>query len=147
MDACKLAEQGVIGQLAHMLETGLKTLDMYAGQMETGEMDDLTVQFPCIFTIITKITAETENRLDFGEMELQLIIGDRNLRGHESAMHGDGDSPGVYSLMQSAYDALHNTKLIHHWLPLQMISAMPWIYRPTDGLCIWAQTYNIKGNL
>ena len=145
MDCFATLEDAVKTKLTAI--SGIKTLGIYAGQLETGQLDDITIQFPCVYIITTVFDLEYENQMDFVDITMQLIIGDRNLRGFYDAQRGDSLSAGVYPLMQDCYDALHSQKLDGDFNVIRLSSARPLVYRPVDGLCIWAQTYQIKGNL
>ncbi len=146
MDALTGIEDAVKTALTPMAPS-LRTLDIYSGQLETDSLDNLIIQFPCIYILTTGIQIEVENFENFADIGVDLFIGDRNLRGAEAAIRGDGTSPGVYSIMQDAFDLLHNKGVYSEFALMQIESASPWIYRPKDGLCIWTQTYKIKGNI
>lgn len=146
MDALTVIEDAVKTALTPMAPS-LRTLDIYSGQLETDSLDDLTIQFPFIYILTTGIQIEVENFENFVDVGIDLFIGDRNLRGAEAAIRGDGTSPGVYSIMQKAFDLVHNKKMNSDFAVPQLTGAAPWIYRPKDGLCIWTQTYKIKGDI
>ena len=146
MDALTGIEDAVEAALGP-IAPDLRTLGIYSGQFEVESIDDLTVQFPCIYILTTGFQIEVENRENFTDVGFDLFIGDRNLRGAEAAIRGSGTSAGVYSIMQSAFDLLHNKILYSGFAVAQMTRAFPFAYRPKDGLCIWIQTYKTEGNI
>jgi len=144
MDIIKHVEDGIMVALAP-LSPEVRTMELYAGQLETGELNDITIQFPCIYVFTQDIKVDYENLLAFADLNIGVLIGDRNLRGPHAAQRGDGSSGGVYMLMQTVREALNDVQVFDDALAAYMTGARPLVYRPRDGLCIWMQTYKIKG--
>ncbi len=145
MDFFGEIEDAVITKLKTI--TGIKTVASYSGQLAAGDWKNLIVRFPCIYIYISSASFSEENTMDWSDVDVNLLIGDRNLRGPVAARRGDSLSPGVYALLQSAKDLLHNKKIIDGFRLMQIKKVAAEVYMPQDGLCIWSAGYQIKGSI
>jgi phage gp37-like protein len=140
-------EEAVLGALASLKheQPGLRTLDLYTGQMEVKELTDLIPQFPCIYVVSGGLeVAESDNRGHGAEVGVMLLVGDQNRRGVRDALRGDGLSPGVYHLLARCQDLLHGKTLIQGWRSLRVRREAPLIYAPTDNICLFEALYTTK---
>ena len=137
-------EDAFVAQLEELRSAGLNTLEIYSGQMNLDEIDDLTIQFPCIYVVSGALGVETINRWDKYKAEITLIVGDSNIRGSLAAARGDASSPGVYDLLKAARSLLHKQKLLGGWTPPQILRETPLIYAPEKNICIYTAEYSLR---
>jgi len=137
-------EDAVITLLQPLKNIGLKTLETYSGQMNVEDMTYLITLFPCIYVIATGLRLEDANQYDKYYAGVNLIIGDRNIRGNVAAARGDGSSPGVYELLEQSRALLHRKKIITGWSWLTVTDESPLIYAPEKNICIYTATYKMQ---
>jgi phage gp37-like protein len=137
-------EDAIITALTPMLSSGLRTLDAYSGQLDVEEVEEVTLQFPCIYVIASGLRLTEGNRYDAYDMGATLIVGDRNLRGSKAAARGDSASPGVYQLLKEARDRLHHIKVLSAWAPLVLERETPIAYAAKLNLCLYQAEYGTK---
>ena len=137
-------EDAFIERLETLKAIGLETLETYSGQMNIEDMDDLTIQFPCIYVIAGGLQLEGVNRYDKYSAAITMLVGDSHIRGSVAAARGDASSPGVYELLKTARGLLHNKKLIPGWTPPQVTSEAPLIYAPEKNICIYTAEYSMR---
>lgn len=132
-------EDAVLSRLSVL---DLKTLAVYAGQMDVKDISDITINFPCVYIIPRGMDFEIGNQVNVGKYRLSFIVGDMNLRGSKTAVDGDADSTGIYAILQGIYEQLHD------WLPvpgsmtplkLEKIDVID--YNPTIDVCIYAMDF------
>lgn len=123
---------------------GLKTLDAYSGQLDVGEIDDITLQFPCVYVTANDLQVKTVNRYDNLAVEFSLIVGDRNVRGAKAAARGDASSPGVYELLHQCRSAIHRKVLVAGWTPSELIRVRPLVYAPKLNICLYEAVYRTQ---
>ena len=140
----ELMEDAVIAALNPLISTGLKTLEPYADQLTVEEMEEMTLQFPCIYVVASGLKLDVINRYGSYDMGLTLIVGDRNLRGAEDATRGDVSSPGVFELLRAARELLHNKKVLPGWRSFYMVDEAPLVYAPKSKICVYIATYQTK---
>lgn len=136
-------EQAVLTALASLTNAGVKTLELYAGQAEADDIEELarmTYLFPCVYVMATGLRLEHKDRYDEEEIGAMLIVGDRNLRGTEAARHGDASSIGVYEILELSEGLLHKQP-VHSAGTLRLQSAAPLYLAPKRGLCFFAARY------
>ena len=144
MDVFKTLEDAVVAKLNVI--TGLKTCATYSGELDNESWKTLTVRFPCIYVYISAADFTGDNMLEWADpVNINLIIGDRNVRGADAARRGDARNLGVYAILQAARDALHNKKIIDRFDLMKMKNARAEVYRPQDKLCVWSANFEIKG--
>lgn len=139
-----LLEDAVLAALAPLRDIGLKTLEAWAGQLDVDGLEDITYQYPCIYVVTGSLTNEKINRSDKMVMELNLIAGDRNLRGSVAAARGDTGSPGVYGLLSGARELLHRQRMLPNWTPLSLSREEPIVYEPSADICLYSARYELK---
>lgn len=140
-------EQGALAALDPLKAKGLKTLELYAGQVEEEDVKELarmTARFPCIYLIAAGLNNKTRNRYDEKEVGIVLIVGDKNLRGTEAARHGDSRSPGVYELLSWSKDLLHRKKIAEGWAVAVLESETPLFLAPVKSVCFYSASYRIE---
>jgi phage gp37-like protein len=140
-------EQAAIAALQPLRESGLKTLDVYAGQAEADDIEELarmTALFPCIYVVATGLIVETKNRFDEEDVGLMLLVGDKNLRGTDAARLGDANSTGVYGLLSLSRDLLHRKVLAQGWAVTILEKTTPLFLAPKKGICIYAAHYRTR---
>lgn len=137
-------EDATLTTLAGLMAQGLKTLEPYAGQLETSELDSITLRFPCIYVIAGPLKVQIRNRYDDKKASVVLFVGDKNIRGAEAATRGDAGSPGVYELLSLARTALHRVKVHADWSPLECSGEEVVAYSAVSKLCIYSATYETK---
>lgn len=139
-------EQVVLTALSPLTSQGVKTLELYAGQAEAGDIEELaklTRLFPCVYVIATGLALVTKDRYDEEEIGVLLIIGDRNVRGTEAAKRGDSTTVGVYEILELSEQLLHRKK-IHPAGVMLLRSAAPLYLAPKKGLCFYEAQYEFK---
>ena len=140
-------EQAAIAALQPLTASGLKTLEVYAGQAEADDIEELTRMtafFPCIYVVATGMIVETKSRHDDEDVGLMLIVGDKNLRGVDAARLGDANSPGVYDLLERSRALLHRKIIATGWPTLRLEKAVPLYLAPKKGICIYAAHYRVS---
>ena len=137
-------EDAFITRLEALKSIGLETLETYSGQMNMEDMDDLTIQFPCLYVIAGGLQLDGVNRYDKYSAAITLFVGDSHPRGSAAAARGDALSPGVYELLKDARGLLHNKKLLAGWTPPQVTSEAPLIYAPENNICIYTAEYRMR---
>ena len=139
-------EQIVLDTLEPLKNQGLKTLDLYAGQAEADDIEELakmTLLFPCVYVVATGLALVHKDRYDEEDIGIMLLIGDRNLRGTEAARLGDSTSLGVYEILERTEALLHRQK-IHSSGVMLLRSAAALYLAPKKGLCFYAARYEFK---
>jgi len=139
-------EQIVLDTLEPLKNQGVKTLELYAGQAEAGDIEELagmTLLFPCVYVVATGLALVHKDRYDEEDIGIMLLIGDRNLRGTEAARLGDSTSLGVYEILEASEALLHRRK-IHSSGVMLLRSAAPLYLAPKKGLCFYAARYEFK---
>jgi phage gp37-like protein len=134
-------EDAILSALDSLTALGLRTLDSYSGQLDVEELEEVTIQFPCIYVVMTLLGLTENNRNDRYSMSILLLVGDRNMRGSAAAARGDVSSPGVYALLEAARARLHRKKVLSGWPPLMLQSEVPLVYAPQSSICIYSATY------
>ncbi len=136
-------EDALILRLEALKSIGLETLETYSGQMNMEDVEDLTIQFPCLYVITGLLQLEGVNRCDKYSATITLLVGDSHIRGSAAAARGDASSPGVYELLFEARCLLHNRKLLAGWTPPRATSEAPLIYAPEKNICIYTAEYRM----
>ncbi|MFA7176893.1 MAG: phage protein Gp37 [Smithellaceae bacterium] len=144
MHAFEQIEDAVLAALAGI--PGLKTLDSYSGQMDVAELDDLTLQFPCIYVTANDLIVKPVNRYDELTATFSLIVGDRNVRGAKSAARGDVSSPGVYDLLTLSRNAVHRQRILDGWTPPELTAVRPVAYAPNRSVCVYEAVYKTRAS-
>lgn len=137
-------ENAIIARLDALKASGLKTLEAYSGQMEVGELEELTFQFPCIYVIAGGLRIEEVNRYDKYRVDVTLMVGDRNVRGGVAAARGDVSSPGVYEMLKEARGLIHNKKLLEGWTRPLVTHEGPLVYAPERSICLYTAEYGLR---
>jgi len=139
-------EQIVLDTLEPLKAQGVKTLDLYAGQAEADDIEELarmTLLFPCVYVVATGLALTRKDRYDEEDIGIMLLVGARNLRGTDAARLGDSTSLGVYDILEGTEVLLHRQK-IHPSGALFLRSAAPLYLAPKKGLCFYAARYEFK---
>lgn len=136
-------EDAVIGALEPLRDSGLKTLEPYADQLNAEEVAQVTVRFPAIYVTAGNLRITERNRYDSKVLGITLIVCDKNVRGSMAATRGDVSSPGVFELLRLSRAALHRTKILANWTPPSCKSEQCWAFSPADGLCLYAAVYEV----
>lgn len=139
-------EQVVLTALAPLTSQGVKTLELYAGQAEAEDIEELakmTRLFPCVYVVATGISLRNKDRYDEEDIGVMLIIGDKNLRGTEYAKRGGATSIGVYEILELSEVLLHRKK-IHSSGSMRLRSAAPMYLAPKKGLCFYSAKYQFE---
>jgi len=135
-------EDAVISSLSSI--SGLRTIDAYSGQLDVDDLEELTLQFPCIYVTANDLDIKACNRYDNLTVEFSLIVGDKNIRGAKAAARGDGSSPGVYELLHQSRCALHRRVLVAGWTPAALLKARPLVYAPKHSICLYEANYRMQ---
>lgn len=137
-------EDVVIAALEPLKGEGLKTLETYSGQLDVDDIEAVTFQFPCVYVVVPRLTLLDANRYDKYNIDLTLIVGDRNVRGNVAAVRGDASSPGVYALLAAIRGKLHRKKMIKGWAPLTLTNESSLVYAPAASICLYTSEYKTK---
>ncbi|OHD21790.1 MAG: hypothetical protein A2Y38_12965 [Spirochaetes bacterium GWB1_59_5] len=143
MHEFELIEDSVLTALTPLKAEGVKALSAYAGQLEGEalELMDLAGRFPCVYVAAGGLTSETANKTDTIDTSVVVVIGDKNVRGGDKAARGDGQSPGVYLLLERVKTLLHRQRIIPGFLPLVRQREYPALYQPAQGVCVFMAVY------
>ena len=140
-------EQAVLAALQPLIDEGVKTLEVYAGQAEAGDIEELTrmtAAFPCMYVVATGLALESKNRFDEEDVGLMLIVGDKNMRSTDAARRGDSRSPGVYDLLSLSKDRLHRKVVAPGWGIALLEREAPLFLAPKKRICIYAAHYRFR---
>jgi phage gp37-like protein len=137
-------EDGALAALAVLNDQGLKTLDVYAGQLNVADLSEMIIQFPCCFVIADDLSHSSVNRYGDYSVILTVITGDRNLRGAEALTRGDAGSPGIYKLLKLARAALKDNRVAAGWVPLEFKGDGCLVYAPDESVCLYVSRYLTK---
>lgn len=137
-------EDGALAALAVLDAEGLKTREVYAGQLNVADLSEMIVQFPCCYVIADDLSHSTVNRYGDYNLALTIITGDRNLRGAEALTRGDAGSPGIYRLLEVARTALKDVKVAAGWVPLEFKGDACLVYAPEESVCLYVSRYVTK---
>lgn len=137
-------EDGALAALAVLDAEGLKTRDVYAGQLNAADLEEMIIQFPCVFVIADDLSHRTVNRYGDYDLTLTVITGDRNLRGSGAVTRGDASSPGIYKLLELARVALKDKKIAAGWAPLEFRGDGCLVYAPEESVCLYVSRYLTK---
>lgn len=135
-------EDGALDALETLKDAGLRTLEVYAGQLNVADLEDLVIQFPCCYVIAAGLEHEYINRRGNYTVELTVIIGDRNLRGVSDLTRGDASSPGIYRLLELARAALKDVRASAGWAPLRFRGEATLVYAPEESVCLYVSRYD-----
>ena len=140
-------EQAALAALQPLTDEGLRTLEVYAGQAEAGDIEELarmTAAFPCIYVVATGLALESKNRFDEEDVGLMLIVGDKNLRSMDSARRGDTQSLDIYDLLTLSRDRIHRQVVKKGWSPALLEREAPLFLAPKKRICIYAAYYRFR---
>lgn len=126
--------------LARLSDIPVRTKELYSGQMSTKEIADLTINFPCVYILTQGMEYTVGNRTDTAKIKIDVLTGDRNLRGSRKNTSGDVSSLGVYAIMQMVFERLHNWQGNAMMTPLRLIRVEP-AYEESLNICIYNQTF------
>ena len=141
-------EQVVLDVLEPLKSEGVKTLELYAGQVNVSaqgmkDLAKITIKFPCVYVLATGLALNNKDRYDEENIGIMVIVGDRNLRRAEAARLGDSTSVGVYKILDLTEKRLHRQK-IHSAGTMLLRTAAPLYLAPKKGLCFYAARYEFK---
>ncbi|MBU8912336.1 MAG: DUF1834 family protein [Desulfobacterales bacterium] len=128
------------------LEAGInvRTIEAYAGQLETDDLTRITTRFPCVYVIADGLQTTRRNNMDDSRLLLMLLVGDKNYRSNAAAARGSTTRPGVYAMLEAARGVLHRKKILPAWTPACLISEEPQVYDPKNGLCLYTAVYELQ---
>lgn len=139
-------ETWVLAALSPLTSDGLKTLELYTGQVDVKSLEELvkmTARFPCVYVLATGLTLNDKDRYDEESVGVMLIAGDRILRKAESARLGDSQNMGVYTLLERTEALLHRKK-VYSAGTLKLEKAGPLFLSPKKGVCLYAAYYRLN---
>jgi len=113
-------EQVVLATLEPLRDQGVKTLDLYAGQAEAEDIEELarmTLLFPCVYVVATGLALTRKDRYDEEDIGIMLL---------------------------ELTEALLHRKKIHSSGVMLLRSAAPLYLAPKKGLCFYAARYEFK---
>lgn len=137
-------EDGALAALAVLDEEGLKTREVYAGQLNVADLSEMIIQFPCVFVVADDLSHSTVNRYGDYDLTLTVITGDRNLRGSGAVTRGDASSPGIYRLLELGRIALKDKRVAAGWVPLEFKGDGCLVYAPDESVCLYVSRYVTK---
>jgi len=125
----------------------IKTLDFYDGQLDQEELAAITLQFPAVYAVCGDLKNQEINRVNESKIGLSFIVGDSNLRGKD-ATRGDYTSAGIYDILQSIFELIHNTKLLPaQWTPFTLRAVQKIVNSRQHRLWVYGMNYESKGIL
>ena len=136
-------EQVILTVLEPLKAQGIKTLELYAGQVDSDGMKELaktTAKFPCIYVLAAGFSLVNKIKYDEEDIMVMLIIGERNLRGSDAAKLGDANSLGVYDILELTESKLHRKK-IHESGSMRLTGSAPLFLAPKKGICFYSAKY------
>jgi phage gp37-like protein len=137
-------ENAALTALAPLRESGLRNLDVLAGQMDDETLEKVSLLFPFVYVKAANLKSKTENTADRIDVDLVVFVGDRNLRGGAAATKGDAHSPGVYSLLELAKKRLHRVRILPGWTPPLRQGEEEVYYDPKNKFCVYQAWYTLK---
>lgn len=123
---------------------GVRTIEAYAGQLETEKVSMITTRFPCYYVIADGLGNSRSNNMDDSRLALMLLVGDKNYRSNAAAARGNATRPGVYAMLEAARGVLHRKKILTAWAPACLVSEEPQVYDPKNGLCLYTAVYELQ---
>lgn len=146
MDIIATLEDEVIDALASLQQAGIiKTLDIYEGQLDVEEAELITPTFPCAYVIAGDMDIETKNKLETYDLEIDVLVGDRTLRGAGQARQARKAVRGLYSIRQAIKDKLHLQKILTDFMPPLAIRVGLIGYIPKKSVAIGYIRFKTKG--
>lgn len=137
-------EDAILEALQPLLEAKtVKTLESYAGQLDTEDVSRITYAFPALYV------AWSESKLDQGafpdavEGVVTILVCDGNLRGTNAARRGAPDSSGVFALLKAVRALLHRQSVLTDWGDPVWTGEHPVGIDDRKGIAVYAQTYKI----
>ena len=138
-------EDAVVTALTPLLTAlTVRTLEPYSGQLDIDEVEAITRRFPCVYVIAPSLEHTPRNRYGDYAVPVTLIVGDRNLRGVKAAARGDAGSAGVYSLLESIRNNLHNRRIHADWSPFVLRRESQLAWAPELSICLYQAEYETK---
>ncbi|MBW2674267.1 MAG: DUF1834 family protein [Deltaproteobacteria bacterium] len=137
-------EDAAIAALAGLSDINVRTIEAYAGQLETDDLTRITTRFPCIYVIADGLQVTRRNNMDESRLALMLLLGDKNYRSNAAAARGTTTRPGVYAMLEAARDVLHRKKILTAWAPACLVSETPQVYDPQNGVCLYNAVYELQ---
>jgi len=123
----------------------IRTLDFYDGQLDQEELSAITLQFPAVYVVCGDLRNQENNRINESKIGLSIIVGDSNLRG-KSATRGDYTSAGIYYILQSIFEIIHNQKLLPApWTPFTLRAVNQVVNSRKYRLWVYGMEYEAKG--
>lgn len=139
-------EQLVLTALEPLTDAGVRTLELYAGQAEAEDIEDmakLTKLFPCVYVVATGLSLRNKDRYDEEDIGVMLIIGSKDLRGTGQAKKGSLTGIGAYDILEQSEGLLHRKK-IHPSGTMRLKTAAPLYLAPKKGLCFYSAKYEFQ---
>jgi len=144
MDEIKAIEDAALNAAAALKAEGVKTVELYTGQLTESDIEDITYRFPCVYLVAEGVEFEQENAVRRGTTGLTVFAGDRNVRGDSLAKRGDSESPGVYYMLKRLKETLHMLRVQNGMTPLMIKAVAPLIYAPESGLVVYKMDFECK---
>lgn len=116
---------------------GVKTLELFTGQFNPDDLEDMAWRFPCIYLTVGGLSFTDQNRQRQVSLSILGLVGDRNARGDQAAKRGDAQSVGAYTLLQRLYEAFDNFRFRNSMAPFKIIRLDPVLHDRDKGLCVW----------
>ncbi|MDX9785449.1 MAG: DUF1834 family protein [Desulfobacterales bacterium] len=137
-------EDAALAALAPLRAEGVKSLDLYVGQMEAEDIGQVTMLFPAVYVVAETLSMPENEQVTRPTVTLTLLIGDQNLRSGRAAVRGDGTSPGVYYLLERCRKLLHGKPIVPGWRTWRVTQETPLVYAPKKGVCIFGAIYQSR---
>jgi hypothetical protein len=138
-------EDGVIALLAPLKTAGtIKTLEIYAGQLGIEDINRITKRFPCCYVVCSNLRNESINNYDYLVVSINIIAGDKNVRGNKKSARGDSYSVGVYGILDAVREKLHRENPVSGWSEAMLQNEDYIVYAPETGICLYSAEYEIK---
>lgn len=138
-------EDAFLNALQPLTAEGLRTLDSYADEVGTADLEAATRRLPAVFVVWAGGSVESVNQADLYTVQVLVLVCDQDLRGQKAARRGIGPSPGAYHWLDRCRELLNRSRLLPGWTPARIVreGAMS----ADDRMVVYQQIYEMKARM
>jgi phage gp37-like protein len=138
-------EDAFLEALAPLKAEGLRTLDSYADEIGTAELETGTRRLPAVFVVWAGGSVESVNQADLYTVQVLVLVCDQDLRGQKAARRGIGSSPGAYHWLDRCRALLNRARLLPGWTPARLLREGA--VSADDRMVVYQQIYEMKARM